>query len=415
MQLLTKVILITLSTLFTAHSTLAEESLDKPGTKSLTVGADAPKIDIENWISTAGGKFEPITDFEAGKVYVIEFWATWCGPCKAGMPHLADLQEQYADQGVMVIGVSDEKLDKVTEFLASEVPTKDEAATPQTYGKLTSAYCLASDPDRSVLNDYFRAAGQTGIPCALVVGKDAKVEWVGHPGKMDEVLEQVVADSWDREAFAVKFKSAQLDKKLKAAVNDAVNQGDVDGMALLIDKLKNLEVGDEFSATVDKHIQTLEGVMEAKALTGDPDAAIAKIAAGELSYRGMNTLATELIKSGSNGEVVSAELASALGKALDVKLADVPDRGANLLVLPSKLGRVAELYYLGGDIDQAIAIAEKSMDIQDKNIEKVAEQRGDKATRLLKILRRGTMQKLKKYVEAKAASEDGVAAKPSEA
>ncbi len=40
------------------------------------------------------------------------------------------------------------------------------------------------------------AAGQNGIPCAFIVGKDQKIEWIGHPMQMDAVLEQVVSDSW---------------------------------------------------------------------------------------------------------------------------------------------------------------------------------------------------------------------------
>src|SRR5688572_31224106 len=66
---------------------------------ALGVGDPAPKL--------AQGKYvqgEPVTEFEKGKVYVIEMWATWCGPCIAAIPHVTELQKKYADQGVIVIG-----------------------------------------------------------------------------------------------------------------------------------------------------------------------------------------------------------------------------------------------------------------------------------------------------------------------
>ena len=53
------------------------------------------------------------------KVVVINFWASWCGPCRAGMPHIRDLQREYGDD-VRFIGVTRESENVVTEFLASK-------------------------------------------------------------------------------------------------------------------------------------------------------------------------------------------------------------------------------------------------------------------------------------------------------
>src|ERR1051325_1895884 len=68
----------------------------------LTAGDKAPPLTIEKWV-----KGEPITGFEKGRVYVVEFWATWCGPCVASMPHLSELQKEYGDR-VTIIGVTKE-------------------------------------------------------------------------------------------------------------------------------------------------------------------------------------------------------------------------------------------------------------------------------------------------------------------
>ena len=53
-----------------------------------------------------------------GKVAVINFWATWCPPCREEMPELSDLQEKYKDQGVVVIGISTDTVDKIRDFVA---------------------------------------------------------------------------------------------------------------------------------------------------------------------------------------------------------------------------------------------------------------------------------------------------------
>lgn len=170
--------------------------------KKLTIGDKAPPIDIAHWI-----KGKKVEEFEADKVYVVEFWATWCGPCIASMPHLSELQKKYADYGVEFISVSDEDLQTVISFLFKENKSD---------GKIQNdriGYTLTTDPDESVKNDYFRAAGQRGIPCAFIIGKDTKIEWIGHPMSMDDPLEAVVRDTWDRDEAKDKFENAAANQK----------------------------------------------------------------------------------------------------------------------------------------------------------------------------------------------------------
>ncbi len=172
--------------------------------KELGIGSKAPSLDIEHWIQDGNGFFKPVKKFEAGKVYVVEFWATWCGPCIGSMPHLAELQNKYRGRDVQVISVSDESLDEVKDLLG-----KENEQVGKTFDEITSAYSLTTDPDRSVHIDYMEASNQQGIPTSFIVGKTGLIEWIGHPGDLDEPLEAVVTDSWDRNKFQEEMKAQQ--------------------------------------------------------------------------------------------------------------------------------------------------------------------------------------------------------------
>jgi thiol-disulfide isomerase/thioredoxin len=161
--------------------------------KKLEVGSKAPKLAIETWV-----KGEPITGFEKGRVYVVEFWATWCGPCIAGMPHVSKLQKEYADKGVKIIGVNiwdDPK--NVEPFMKDRGDDKS--------GNDLMGYTVAiekkDDPKDArngvMAKTWMKAAGQNGIPTAFIVDQKGKIAWIGHPMRMDEPLEKIVAGEWE--------------------------------------------------------------------------------------------------------------------------------------------------------------------------------------------------------------------------
>lgn len=159
--------------------------------KPLKVGDKAPPLTIEKWV-----KGEPVTGFEKGKVYVVEFWATWCGPCVKMFPHLSELQKEYKDKGVTVIGTNiwerkydDDTFNNVKEFVEKQ-------------GDRMS-YRVAFDGSSKAMDKaYMKAAGRNGIPSAFIVNQDGVVAWVGHPVQMDEPLKQIVAGKYDMKAAA---------------------------------------------------------------------------------------------------------------------------------------------------------------------------------------------------------------------
>ena len=147
----------------------------------LSVGDPAPGLDIDTWV-----KGEETT-IESGKVYVIEFWATWCAPCRKSIPHLTELQEQYEDAGLVIIGISDEEVGKVRPFVDKMGKRMD--------------YIVATDRRDATKRAWFKRAGLKGIPAAFVVDRDGKVAFIGNPlqAEFDSVLARVMGGRYNPE------------------------------------------------------------------------------------------------------------------------------------------------------------------------------------------------------------------------
>ncbi len=164
------------------------------GTETLTIGDAAPGFDVAHWL-----KGEAVKEIKPGEICVLEFWATWCAPCRASVPHLTELQEQYRDYKVTFAAVSDEDLQTVVKFLS-----KASSSGQSWYHRM--GYTVATDPDRSARMSYMPTAGQDSVPMVFIIGKDGRIEWIGRPAEMDGPLAEVVADRWNRDAFAVEYE-----------------------------------------------------------------------------------------------------------------------------------------------------------------------------------------------------------------
>jgi thiol-disulfide isomerase/thioredoxin len=150
---------------------------------TLKVGDAAPPLLIEKWV-----KGDPVEKLEKGKVYVVEFWATWCGPCIAAFPHVTELQKKYADKGLTVIGVDIwERGDrtKVPEFVEKQ-------GERMGYTVAMEQVDEANPREGKMAQTWMRAAGQRGIPCAFIIDREGKIAWIGHPMTMDKPLEKAI-------------------------------------------------------------------------------------------------------------------------------------------------------------------------------------------------------------------------------
>ena len=87
-------------------------------TGSLIAGQIIGKSAPDFTLTTIDGKTLRLSDLR-GKAVVLNFWATWCPPCKVELPWFVDYQKQYAAQGLQIVGISEDEgpKDKVAQFV----------------------------------------------------------------------------------------------------------------------------------------------------------------------------------------------------------------------------------------------------------------------------------------------------------
>ena len=119
-----------------------------------------------------------------GKVVVVDFWATWCGPCVAEMPNMKKLYAEYKDKGVEFVGVSLDQpkeqggLDKLKEFVA-----KNEIAWPQYY------------QGNGWQSEFSAGWGINSIPAVFIVDAQGKLHSVDARGKLETLIPELLKKS----------------------------------------------------------------------------------------------------------------------------------------------------------------------------------------------------------------------------
>jgi|GEM_PF-972497 len=155
-------------------------------------GKKAPTFTVEKWLNR-----EPT---RANKTVLIDFWATWCPPCRALVPELVAWHDKYKDD-LVIIGVSNETPGEVAKFILDYKVN----------------YAMAIDTKKKMS----RNVGVGGIPHVLVVSSDGIVRWQGFPMGEDPLTEDklvqiIKADKAAREAKAEATRKAKEEKDQKA-------------------------------------------------------------------------------------------------------------------------------------------------------------------------------------------------------
>ena len=177
-----------------------EEFMEKVIT--LKVGDAAPPLQVSKWVQGA-----PVTGFDRDHAYIVEFWATWCGPCRVSIPHLNEIHTKFKDKGLIVIG----------QDVWEKSPEAVDPFIKKMGDKMTYRVALDLVPDGEkaegkMAATWMKAAGQNGIPTAFVLDKQSKIAWIGHPMELNESLVAQVLDG----TFDVQKAAAEQENKLQS-------------------------------------------------------------------------------------------------------------------------------------------------------------------------------------------------------
>jgi thiol-disulfide isomerase/thioredoxin len=324
--------------------------------QGLGVGDPAPKLQVGKWVQG-----EPVKAFSPDKAYIVEFWATWCGPCRVSIPHLNEIYERFKDKGLVVIGQDcwerDESLvapfiKKMGDKMTYRVALDDKEGNEK--GKMAETW--------------MEAAGQNGIPTAFLIDKQGKIAWIGHPMELrDSVIEQVLEGKYDVKKAAADYEQRQ--------------QAQEKTMALYRELSSSMQHKDW-----DKADATLAKMEKELPADDRPNLGMARLSIllGREDYKAAGKLALEM----SDAQKDNANLQNALAwqlatqegiKERDLDLAYKFATRANDAAKgkdASIMDTLARVTFLQGNKDKAIELQQKAVELAD----------GDMRTQLQKTL-----------------------------
>jgi len=125
--------------------------------ETLTCPADAKKANFQFVLNDHLGQRVELSQFK-GKVLLLDFWATWCGPCKVEMPHFVEFQNKYGKDGFQVVGVSvDDTPDKLLPFVQ----------------EMKINYPILQGLGHDDLQDAY--GPMVGIPLSVMISRDGRI------------------------------------------------------------------------------------------------------------------------------------------------------------------------------------------------------------------------------------------------
>ena len=205
---------------------------DEPDARQheLTVGKPAPPLKADRWF-----KRQPLSVYDAKKFYVVEVWATWCGPCILQMPHLSELAKKYAQDGLEVIALT-----------ATDRANTVEAVEKFVKGRGKDFLFGYATCGEATYESFMAASGNDAIPCSFVIDRQGKIAYVGRPENLDYVLSRVAAGKWRGKADADELQN--IADSIKAL--PVLAQKDPEAAMKFISKLEKMNLERTYSLDV---------------------------------------------------------------------------------------------------------------------------------------------------------------------
>lgn len=153
-----------------------------PGTGSNEATPPMPAVVMETEMKSANGDPIKLSNY-AGKVLLVNLWATWCGPCRNETPELVRLYQEYQDRGFEIVGLS------------TEDPIASEERVQEFVRQYNVGYHIGwAKPEVAIA----LMQGRGSIPQSFIVTRDGRVakRFIGfHPQKTPPLLKQAIEDA----------------------------------------------------------------------------------------------------------------------------------------------------------------------------------------------------------------------------
>ena len=342
--------------------------------KVLRPGDPAPAFKVANWI-----KGEEIKTLDKGKVYLIDFWATYAGTCKITIPHLTEIAKKHKDS-LTVVGVAIWEETKGKDGPIDPVPGIETFIKDLGEG---AGYRIAyGGPQGEMEVTWMRAAERPGVPTTFLIDKEGRIAWIGPPLQVNEPLAKLLAGNLDPEAQRAEAKKQEERlKKLKELQDHAINASQGGRAKELLD------VAREAVAVDPKPFQSIPGECFRRVLVNmkEPDLAYAyakEFLEGPGTRHGMaldlNTMAWVTL---DDPGVKNRDLDLAMRLAQKAaELSEFKD--------PAIVDTLARAYWEKGDAAKALELAEQAAALAEKVPDLPPQVKND-ITRALERYRKG--------------------------
>ncbi|MDV4159409.1 TlpA disulfide reductase family protein (plasmid) [Rhizobium leguminosarum] len=168
-------------------------------TSTLNSGSPAPAIKVQRWL-----RGDPLSNFQLGKIYILDFFSTTCEPCGPALARLAQLQEKYSDIEVELIGVAAGEKAATADEARAQVDAWVTKWLPNTNIR------IAFDHSGEMAKHWLEASLIFHVPQAFFVDRDGSIAFIEDSNSLEDVLPKVIDGSWRTSAEAKKADKERI-------------------------------------------------------------------------------------------------------------------------------------------------------------------------------------------------------------